>query len=453
MVVAAAAGPVVEVGSPEVLLAAVAGEVADGVAELFVHGPAEGHDSGLAGFAGGGCDAGQTGQRGGGGEPAAGVTDLGEQAGGADGAGLGQGGEDLPVGVDGQVLGDLLGECLDLPGDCVEGGQVGVGDTGQDAAVFAGGAAGRGTDACVQHGRVGAAAVADAGQPGGQASGREPVEGVLGGEAGEECAADRRVDVAEQVHHGGQCGLKVRPELVGHRDPVGDQVFTGPAQLPQCDGRFTVDNERGEPAPIGAHGVGQYVGVESVVLVPGRSVTAPQRLDLRRWNYVDGAAGGEQRVDDRPVRALDAHRVHAMAVQQLDQPAQTDLGIPQRRSGHRLPVAVDDADRVVVLGPVHTRRVRSRRPGRVGHTHSCLSAALSVGKHLADPGHHCRLLIERRSPVQAAAHSPVADRGAPGRRASQNSCWTSKIERAGRWPDGHRCARTLNGSSDTRVDQ
>jgi hypothetical protein len=27
--------------------------------------------------------------------------------------------------------------------------------------------------------------------------------------------------------------------------------------------------------------------------------------------------------------------------------------------------------------------------------------------------------------------------------ASQNSCWTSKAERAGRWPDGHRCARTL----------
>jgi len=40
-------------------------------------------------------------------------------------------------------------------------------------------------------------------------------------------------------------------------------------------------------------------------------------------------------------------------------------------------------------------------------------------------------------------HSPVADRGVPGRRASQNSYWTSQVERAGRWPDGHRCARTL----------
>jgi hypothetical protein len=103
--------------------------------------------------------------------------------------------------------------------------------------------------------------------------------------------------------------------------------------------------------------------------------------------------------------------------------------------------------------PSPPRRAGSRRPGRVGHTHSCLSAALPVGKHLASPGHHSRLLIERRSTMHTPAHSPVADRGVPGRRAPQNSCWTSTVERAGRWPDGHRCARTLNGSSDPRVNQ
>ena len=87
MVVAAGAGAAVKVGGPGVGVAAVAGEVADGVAQLFVDGPAERDDAGFAGFAGGGCDAGEAGQGGRGRESSAGVADLGEQPGGADGAG------------------------------------------------------------------------------------------------------------------------------------------------------------------------------------------------------------------------------------------------------------------------------------------------------------------------------------------------------------------------------
>ena len=84
VVVSAGAGSAVEVGGPGVGVAAVAGEVAERVAELFVRAPAEADDLDLAGLAGGGCDPGQAGQRVGGGEPAAGVADLGEQPGGAD---------------------------------------------------------------------------------------------------------------------------------------------------------------------------------------------------------------------------------------------------------------------------------------------------------------------------------------------------------------------------------
>ena len=43
--------------------------------------------------------------------------------------------------------------------------------------------------------------------------------------------------------------------------------------------------------------------------------------------------------------------------------------------------------------------------------------------------------------------------GRPGPPASQNSCWTSKVERAGRFPGGHRCTRTNISSSETRVHQ
>ena len=153
----------------------------------------------LAGLSGGGGDAGQAGQRFGGGESAAAVADLGEQPGGADGAGAGQAGEDVRVGVRGELLGDLLGEGLDLLDEGAQGGDERAGDVGVGAALLAGGAAGRGGEAGVQDGGVGAAAVADRGQPGGQPLGGEPVGAVLGVEAGQERQADRRVEVGEQT--------------------------------------------------------------------------------------------------------------------------------------------------------------------------------------------------------------------------------------------------------------
>ena len=52
MVVAAGSGFGVEVGGPGVGVVGVAGEVDDGVAELFVDGPAERDDFDFAGLAG-----------------------------------------------------------------------------------------------------------------------------------------------------------------------------------------------------------------------------------------------------------------------------------------------------------------------------------------------------------------------------------------------------------------
>src|SRR5215211_7570743 len=86
VVLAAGDGLVVEVRGPRVGLAAVGGEVADGVAQLAVDRPAEGDDFVLAGLAGRGGGAGQADQRLGVGEAGAAVTDLGQQPGGAHGA-------------------------------------------------------------------------------------------------------------------------------------------------------------------------------------------------------------------------------------------------------------------------------------------------------------------------------------------------------------------------------
>src|SRR3954454_4014626 len=97
VVFAAGDGLVVEVRGPGVCFAGVGGEVADGVAELFVDRPAERDDLVFAGLAGGGGDAGQADQRFGVGEAGAAVADLGEQPGGAHGAGAGQAGEGVRV--------------------------------------------------------------------------------------------------------------------------------------------------------------------------------------------------------------------------------------------------------------------------------------------------------------------------------------------------------------------
>ena len=104
VVVAAGDGPTIEVGRPRVGADGVAGEVADGVAELLVGGPAEADRTEPAGLASAGRDAGEAGQGVGGREASAAVADLGQQAGGADPAGAGQAGEDVGVGVQRELL-------------------------------------------------------------------------------------------------------------------------------------------------------------------------------------------------------------------------------------------------------------------------------------------------------------------------------------------------------------
>jgi hypothetical protein len=136
-------GALVEVCGPGVGVVGVAGEVDDGAAQLFVHRPAVGHDFDFAGLSGRRGGTGQAGQRFGGRVAAAGVTDLGEQAGRPNGAGLGQRGEDRSVGVGGKLDGDLLVQCTDLFAQAGQGGDQGQGDFGPGGGLVAGGAARR----------------------------------------------------------------------------------------------------------------------------------------------------------------------------------------------------------------------------------------------------------------------------------------------------------------------
>src|SRR5664279_1406514 len=159
VVVAAGDGSVVEVGGPGVVVAGVAGEVAQGVSELFVASPAERDGFDLAGLPGRWCDTGQGGQGVGGGELAAGVADLGEQPGGAQGLDPRQGRVDVGVGVGLELGGEVVLEDSDLGVQDPQERHVGLGGGGVDGRVGAGGSAWCCEEPGVQHGGVGASGV------------------------------------------------------------------------------------------------------------------------------------------------------------------------------------------------------------------------------------------------------------------------------------------------------
>ena len=330
-------GAVVDVGSPGVGASAVGGEVGDRVAELFVGPPAESDVDDFAGLAGGGRDSGQAGQRFWGGELRSAVSDLAEQAGGAYGARPRQRGEDLRVGVAGELVGDVGVEGVDLSVEAFQYGHEGASGGG---GVGSGGAAWCAGEPAVQHRRVGAAAVADAGQPAGQACDRKPVGAVLAVETGQKCQADRRVEGGEQADRAGEHDHQVRAQLVGYRDPVGDEVFAGAAGLAQGGRGSGVGQQRVQPRAVGAQGIGEHERVEPVVFVAGRAVAAAQVLDLVGADHHDGDTGVEQGVDHRPVGAFDRDLTHAGTVEYGEQLAQSG-GVVFDRGSHDFTAAVD----------------------------------------------------------------------------------------------------------------
>jgi len=168
-------GASVEVCGPRVGVGAVAGEVGDGVAELFVAGPAEGDGAQLAGLSGRGCGAGEAGQGLGGGELDSPVGDLGEQAGGLHAASPGQAAEVVLVGAGVELSADLGRAGFDLLGWDRQRAEQSPGNVRPVGRVVTGDAAWCGDQAGVQLLGVGAPGVAGAGQPAGQPPWVEPV--------------------------------------------------------------------------------------------------------------------------------------------------------------------------------------------------------------------------------------------------------------------------------------
>lgn len=129
--------------------------------------------------------------------------------------------------------------------------------------------------------------------------------------------------------------------------------------------------------------------------------------------------------------AFDADLGDLGGEQPADELLQPGGGVGDGEAAEDLAVGVQDADDMVVLRPVDTG-ADSRWDAQWSDTHGCFLAVRAVSQHPVVPGLRSRSLIDRRSP----AHSPVAGLGILGHPTSQNSRWTSKVERPWRWPGG-----------------
>ncbi len=221
VVFAAGAGGAVDGRGPGAGVPGVAGEVADGVAELAADRPPEGVRDVGAGLAGDRGDPGEGGQGLRVGEPGPAVTGLGQQPGSAQHARPRQGGEDVRVRVGGQLDADPGLQDLGLGGQHGHRCGQGSGDAGMGGPVLPGRASRRGPQPRAQHaGRRRVAPRRDGLQPAVYGLLIELASGVLAAEAGQERQADRAAQVGEQSDRGGECHGQVCAQLVACRYPV-----------------------------------------------------------------------------------------------------------------------------------------------------------------------------------------------------------------------------------------
>ncbi len=131
--------------------------------------------------------------------------------------------------------------------------------------------------------------------------------------------------------------------------------------------------------PVAAQHVGEDEGVEAVVLVARGAIAQPQRLHLPAGDDHHLQPAGQQRVDHRPVAALDRHPVHASAAQPPDHRVQTGGLVLGLESLDHRPAGIHDADRVPLPGPVHPAEAGFLGQPFLPTVHVAASAVAPVG--------------------------------------------------------------------------
>lgn len=107
---------------------------------------------------------------------------------------------------------------------------------------------------------------------------------------------------------------------------------------------------------IGAHKVGQDLGVASIRLRLGWGVPVAVATGRHRVHGEDAVASGHQRTDEQPTVDLDPHhriaRLARMVGDELMHPAYARDPIGHPGLGEHLAGVIDDADVVMGLGPI-----------------------------------------------------------------------------------------------------
>lgn len=273
-------------------------------------------------------------------------------------------------------------------------------------------------------------------QPGDKLSQRSAVAVVVvaGKEAGHALFAEVRVrgdgvapqqrqhDWAVNLGEGRDCAgpeLQLGAPLVGDRHAVADEVLAGRRQRPQSPGGIAGGDQYPECLPVGPRQPGQHQGVKAVALAARRGEPRPVRDDLVGAHRDHGQADIGQQLNQQPVGS---HERDQLDIQLHQPPAQRSDGLLVTAKLSALsdpPIAVDDADGVLLLGLFDSRE----------HLTSDLSSPLASGEVR-------RVLVwgtlETQPPV--AAHGKSTER-----REALGLCWPADLAselRALPWPDG-----------------
>jgi hypothetical protein len=353
-------GALVDVVRPGSVVAACAGEGADGFARAVVAAPAEAGAFAFAGFNDDGCLAG-VGCDGAAMEVAAGaVADLGEHRGCAD-CGWGvfeQRPEAVAIGVVVQRRADLVGQLRDTGDDWF---QAGDGCESDPAPGSGCGHVGVSVDGCAdpreQLARCLGSAVAVAGE--------EVVEPLLADAAGvvwrgvafDERECDRPVDVREHDRCGRPEALQLCAQLVGARDAMGDEVLARAGERAQRRRGVIVWDQDTEAVIVGACELGEEERVGAVDLATGVTEPRAHHADLPGVDGAHQQTGVEQPLAQQPIGALDRDQYHTELEQPGAQRPEPALVVTGLATLDGPAVCVIDADRMHFASPINTGKL------------------------------------------------------------------------------------------------
>jgi hypothetical protein len=251
----------------------------------------------------------------------------------------------------------------------------------------------------------------------------------------EEGQRDRAVEGGEELRGSGPDAVEFGAQLVGQRDARMDEVLMGAGERAQRARGVAVRLERAEAMAVGAREFGEHERVEAVALAARVGVARPRRLDLVGMDRHHDQSGLQQPVDQQPVGPLERDPLDGVLAEQRDQRAQPAFVMADRAAHERAAVLVDDADGVVVFGPVD--------PGKCAHR---WSSSVEVASSRVEQEVPLRALIGRRS----IAQRPVAALGASHPREALVSQWPS--QRQATLALSRRCSTLLAGQSQASPD-